>query len=65
MDGLGMVLIALRPQLQHPVPPEVPADKPEDFKPFDLEALKQPEDICGRCRKRSFFRYGKPLLTSH
>jgi hypothetical protein len=53
MDGFGMVLIVLRAQLQQPVAPEVPPDKPEDFKRFDLEALKQPEEACACCRHPS------------
>jgi hypothetical protein len=57
MDGFGMVLIALRPYLRHPVPPEVRGDKPEDFKPFDLEALKQPEEVRARCQQ-TLFSYG-------
>jgi hypothetical protein len=58
MDGFGMVLIALRPYLRHPVPPEVRGDKPQDFKAFDLEALKQPEEVRARCSQPTLFRYG-------
>ena len=58
MDGFGIVLIALRPYLRHPVPPEVRGDKPQDFKPFDLEALKQPEEVRARCSQPTLFRHG-------
>ena len=58
MDGFGMVLIALRPHLRHPVPAEVPGDQPQDFKRFDLEALKQPEEVRAQGSQPTLSRYG-------
>ena len=57
MDGFGMVLIALRPHLRHPVP-QVPGDQPQDFKRFDLEALKQPEEVRAQGSQPTLSRYG-------
>ena len=60
MDGFGMVLMALRPHLRHAVPAEVLGDQPQDFKRFDLEALKQPEEVRARCSQPTLSRYGAP-----
>ena len=49
MDGFGMVLMALTTAPAARGAGGSAGDQPQDFKRFDLEALKQPEEVRARC----------------